>query len=288
MNDSTRPGRPKVALFVTCMVDALYPQVGMAAVDLLERHGAQVVFPTDQTCCGQPAFNAGHPVDARTMARHFIDVFWPLVHGGDVDAIVAPSGSCVAMVRHGYTLLFEQGNEDRGRAADLSRVTYELSEYLVDILDVDCSETSVAGTITYHPCCHLLRDLHVDRQPRQLLETIGGAQFVDLPGAEECCGFGGLFAIKHAPISTAMGRQKVRNLQTSGADLVVMNDAGCMAHVNGILERDGHTCRAVHIAELLNQQTPLRENSTDSSGTGHAATRSAADGGQHRNGLLST
>lgn len=256
MTASRQNRRPTVALFVTCMVDALYPHVGLAAAEVLERYGAHVVVPSDQTCCGQPAFNAGYRADARAVAQHFIDVFWPLIDRGEAQAIVAPSGSCIAMVKHGYEMLFEREPDERGRrrAAALARVTYEFSEYLVDVLGANAADVSFPETVTYHPCCHLLRDLGVDAQPRRLLRGIRDATFVDLPEAGECCGFGGLFAIKNAPISTAMGQRKAGNVSQSGADIVVMNDAGCIAHVNGILVREGRRCRAVHIAELLNAQ----------------------------------
>jgi L-lactate dehydrogenase complex protein LldE len=240
------------------MVDALYPHVGLATVELLERHGVQVVFPDDQTCCGQPAFNAGYRDEARAVARHFLDVFWPLIDRGDVSAVVAPSGSCVAMVKHFYRVLFAGAEDDveRNRSLELSRVTYELTQFLVDVLGVEQVEARFAGKLTYHPCCHLLRELLVDAQPRRLLASLDGAEVVTLPGDEECCGFGGLFALENAAISTAMGRRKVRHLTACGADVVAMNDVSCMTHVNGILKRDGHCCRAVHIAELLGGHVP--------------------------------
>ena len=237
------------------MVDTLHPGVGIAAVDLLERHGADVIFPEEQTCCGQPAFNAGYRADARRMARQFLAVFWPLLDQGRIDAIVAPSGSCVAMVRHFYRILFDDdaSDEDRRRALQVGGATYELTEYLVDLLGVEAIDAPVKEKLTYHPCCHLLRELGVDAQPRQLLAGLRDAEIVELPGADQCCGFGGLFALKNAEISTAMGRRKARNLAASGADLVVMNDVSCMTHLNGILKREGHRCRALHIAELLNR-----------------------------------
>ncbi len=251
---SQKTSRPRVALFVTCLVDTIYPRVGMAAVDLLEGRGVEVVFPGEQTCCGQPAFNAGHRADARKVARHFLEVFWPLINRGRVDAIVAPSGSCVAMVTHFYHILFEDvgDNESRSRALQVSQATYELTQYLVDVLGVKETGARCSRRLAYHPCCHLLRELGVDAQPRQLLAGLRDAEIVDLPGAEECCGFGGLFALKNAGISTAMGRRKVRNLSACDADLVAVNDVSCMTHLNGILKREGHRCRAVHIAELLN------------------------------------
>jgi L-lactate dehydrogenase complex protein LldE len=245
------------------MVDTLYPDVGLAAVDLLERHGADVVFPAEQTCCGQPAFNSGYRRDAERVAEHFLDVFWPLVAREQIDAIVAPSGSCVAMVTHFFPVLFqrEEAKERRRQALDVARVTYELSQYLVDVLGVKDTGGRFSGRLTYHPCCHLLRELQVDAQPRALLSRVRGAEEVDLPGADECCGFGGLFAIKNAEISTAMGRRKLRNLSACGADVVAVNDVSCMTHLNGLLERAGHPCRAVHIAKVLNADAAVRADS---------------------------
>jgi L-lactate dehydrogenase complex protein LldE len=238
------------------MVDTLYPGVGTAAAELLERHGVDVIFPEKQTCCGQPAYNAGYRKDARVLAGHFVDVFWPLVDEGSIDAIVAPSGSCVAMVKLQYPILFEATDEDyRRRAIQLGEVTYELTQYLVDFLGVCDTDPGFKGKITYHPCCHLLRELRIDAQPRRLLAALRDAEIVEIRGADECCGFGGLFALKNAEISMAMGRRKAHNLVASEADVVVMNDVSCMTHLNGILEHEGHSCRAVHIAELLNRRS---------------------------------
>jgi len=243
-----------VALFVTCMVDQFYPEVGIATAELLERFNTDVVFPDAQTCCGQPAFNAGYREDAREMARHFIDVFWPIVEKGEVDAIVAPSGSCVAMVKNHYPLLFEAVHDTQylHRAIATADVTYELTQYLVDELGVTDSGASCSGLLTYHPCCHLLRELGVDAQPRALISNLREATVVDLPNDTECCGFGGLFAVKNAEISTEIGRRKVRNIEESGADIVAVNDVSCMTHINGLLKRDGKSQRVIHIAELLN------------------------------------
>jgi L-lactate dehydrogenase complex protein LldE len=234
------------------MVDTLYPAVGLAATSLLEQHGAQVVFPPEQTCCGQPAFNAGYRSDALKLARHFVAVFWPLLSRGDIQAIVAPSGSCVAMVRHYYDLLFEHTTAgERDRANEVSQATYELTEYLVDVLGVSEIDSRCSGRLAYHACCHLLRELEVDAQPRRLLAGLQDTEIVRLPGDEECCGFGGLFAIKNAEISTAMGRRKVQSILASGADVVAVNDVSCMTHLNGILKREGCACKAVHIADVL-------------------------------------
>ncbi len=243
----------RVALFVTCMVDQLYPDVGAAAVRLLEQNGVNVYFPQAQTCCGQPAFNAGYRDEARRMARHFLEVFHPLLSEDKVDAIVAPSGSCVAMVKCFYGVLFgEDVNEnDRHRAEQLAGVTYELTQYLVDVLGMTDAKATFDGRLTYHACCHLLRELHVDEQPRLLLSSLHKASVVALPSDDECCGFGGLFAIKNAGISTAMGRRKVANIEECGAEVVALNDVSCMTHINGLLENCGSNCRAAHIAELL-------------------------------------
>ena len=241
----------------------------MAAADLLERHGVEVVFPEDQTCCGQPAFNSGYRAEARTIARHFLDVFWPLVNEGAIDAIVVPSGSCAAMVTHFYPVLFEDGEDAQyeRRANDVSRATYELTQYLVDILGVNTTGASCAKKIAYHPCCHLLRGLRVDEQPRRLLNALKDSEIVELPGAEECCGFGGLFALKNAEISSAMGRRKAENLLACNADLLAVCDVSCMAHLNGILKRQGHSCRAVHVAELLRGEAVELQHSETSNGT---------------------
>jgi L-lactate dehydrogenase complex protein LldE len=245
-----------VALFVTCMVDMLYPEVGMSTAELLERLGLEVVFPYEQTCCGQPAFNAGYRDEARALARHFLDVFEPLVKQEVVQAIVVPSGSCATMTGHFYSVLFEDPAfaPARRRAENLAAVTFELTEFLVDVLGVTRTGSRLEGKLTYHACCHLLRELGIDRQPRALLGNVEGAEAVELAGSEECCGFGGLFSVKNAAISTAMGQRKCLNLAQSGADVVALCDVSCMTHINGLLTRQAQRCRAVHIAEVLNNQ----------------------------------
>jgi L-lactate dehydrogenase complex protein LldE len=249
-----RPRR--VALFVTCMVDMMYPNVGMSTVELLEGQGIEVIFPEEQTCCGQPAFNAGFRDEARVLAERFIDIFEPLVRSGRVDAIVAPSGSCTTMVSHFYAVLFEDPMLAalRERARFLSTVTFELTEFLVDALGVTDVGAHFNGRLTYHACCHLLREIHVNEQPHALIAGIHDADVVELTGAEDCCGFGGLFSIKNGPISTAMGERKVENIAASRADVVTLCDVSCMTHINGLLTRTGRDCRAVHIAEVLNNQ----------------------------------
>lgn len=249
----------RVALFVTCMVDMLYPDVGMATAELLERLGIEVVFPYEQTCCGQPAFNAGYRDEARTLALRFLDVFEPLLKQGVVDAIVAPSGSCTTMTSHFYSVLFEDPADSaaRQRAERLAAVTFELTEFLVDVLGITRTGGRFEGKLAYHACCHLLRELHIHEQPRALLANIEGAEVVELNGAEECCGFGGLFSVKNSGISSAMGQRKCLNVAQSGADVVALCDVSCMTHINGLLSRQAQHARAVHIAEILNNQVAL-------------------------------
>ena len=255
MHKITFERRPRrVALFVTCMVDMLYPSVGIATCELLEKNGIEVVFPAEQTCCGQPAFNAGYRNEARKLARRFLSIFWPLVANGEVDAIVAPSGSCATMTSHFYEVILQEAQEmDLSHQAEqLAAVTFELTEFLVDVLGLASTGAYLLGKAAYHPCCHLYRELGVDEQPRRLLDGVEGLEMVDLPHAEDCCGFGGLFAIKNSGISAAMGRAKARCAQQSGADAIVLCDVSCMIHINGIFSREGVACRALHIAEVLN------------------------------------
>lgn len=253
MHRKSFPSPPsKVALFVTCMVDMMYPQVGIAAVELLEQQGVEVVFPEGQTCCGQPAFNAGYHEEAVSMATHFLDVFGPLLETGEIEAVVVPSGSCATMTGHFYSRLLQDVGVRRyqTRAETLAAVTFELTEFLVDVLGVQNLPCRYAGKVTYHACCHLLRELEVDKQPRQLLRQ-SGVDLVEMEGSVECCGFGGLFAVKNAPISTAMGNAKLRYAAASGADVVVMCDVSCMTHLQGLMQRQQSRQRAMHIAELL-------------------------------------
>jgi L-lactate dehydrogenase complex protein LldE len=236
----------KIQLFITCILDALYPETGEAVVRVLQRAGVEVEFPHDQTCCGQPAFNAGERREARQMAEHTIRVFENTQ--GDV---VIPSGSCAAMIRHGYLELFDGDDEWLVKAQALAKRTYEFSEYLVDVLGITDLGACYDGKITYHSSCHLLRELGVDRQPRSLLRGVRKAEFVELMETTECCGFGGVFSIEHPELSAAMLERKLANLDASGASVVVACDAGCITNINGGLRRRGKTQRAVHIAEIL-------------------------------------
>lgn len=236
----------KIQLFVTCLVDTLSPQVGEAIVRVLEKAGVQVEFPPGQTCCGQPAFNAGLRREARPMAKHTIRVL-----EGSSDPVVIPSGSCAAMIRHGYLELFREDPEWLERANSLARRTYEFSEFLVEVLGIDDLNASFHGKLAYHPSCHLLRDLNVNRQPRILLDNVRDAEIVELPEARDCCGFGGVFSVEHAHISAEMLSRKIANLEATQASVLVACDTGCIMHINGGLKRAGKNILALHLAEIL-------------------------------------
>jgi L-lactate dehydrogenase complex protein LldE len=235
-----------VQLFITCILDTLYPEVAKAVCTVLEKAGVQIAVPAGQTCCGQPAFNAGMRAEASRMAKHTIQVF-----EAAPGPVIVPSGSCAAMIRHFYPELFAGDATWLPRARALAERTYELSEYLVDVLGVTDLGASYQGKLTYHASCHLLRELGVDRQPRELLANVHGAELVELVGSQECCGFGGVFSVEHPEVSAEMLKRKLDNIENTQAPLVVTCDAGCITHINGGLHRRGKHQRAVHIAEIL-------------------------------------
>lgn len=235
-----------VQLFSTCILDTLYPGTGEAVVGVLNQVGVRVEYPADQTCCGQPAFNAGLRNQARPIAQHTIEVF-----ENTVGPIVIPSGSCTAMLRHGYQELFAHDSEWLPRAEALGKRCYEFTEFLVDYLGVVDLGARYPGVITYHASCHLLRDMGIDRQPRALLEKVREAKFVELQEAEECCGFGGVFSAEYPKISAAMLDRKISNIERSEALTIVSCDSGCLTNINGGLHRRGKLQRVRHIAEIL-------------------------------------
>lgn len=234
-----------VTLFIQCLVDGIYPEVGEAMVRIFRQLGIDLACPTQQTCCGQPAFNSGYRREARVAAQRFIEIF------ETADAIVCPSGSCVTMVRHHYPELFAEDASWRQRAQLIAAKTYELSEYLVDILEVDDLAAHYNGKITYHDSCHLLRNLRVREQPRRLLRKVSGAEFVELLDSDRCCGFGGSFSFKYPDISTAMVEDKINNIIASGADTVVGCDMGCLMNIQGMLSRKGSGIKTMHLAQIL-------------------------------------
>ncbi len=237
-----------VQLFITCILDTLYPETGEAVVRVLERAGVTVDFPRGQTCCGQPAFNAGMRSQARQMAIHTIRVF-----EAAPGPIVIPSGSCTAMIRHSYPELFSGDPKWLPRAQALAARSFEFSEFLVDVLGVTDLGARFPGRITYHSSCHLLRELGVDQQPRALLAAVREAEFIELPYTQDCCGFGGVFSVEHPEISTAMLDRKIANIEASGVPIVVSCDAGCLTNINGGLHRRGKPQRVVHIADVLDK-----------------------------------
>ncbi len=236
-------------LFITCLVDTFHPQTGEAIVSILQRLGVDVQFPPGQTCCGQPQFNAGLRGDARALAGHLIRTFEGLP--GDV---LSPSGSCAHMIRHNYAELFAEDPAWLARAQSLAARTFEFTEYLVDVLGVTDLGARWDGALTYHPSCHLTRGLGIERQPRALLAAVRGAQVVELPESESCCGFGGIFSVAHPELSAEFLKRKVSALETSGAPTLVAADTGCIMHIAGGLRRMGKPQRVLHIAEVLNQQ----------------------------------
>jgi L-lactate dehydrogenase complex protein LldE len=239
----------RVALFVTCLVDQLCPGVGVSAAEVLRRAGCEVVFDERQTCCGQPAFNTGYRKEARKFAKRFIEIFGE----SDADAIVSPSGSCTAMVKH-FPELFRDEKAWRERAEKVATKTHELSSFLVNILKIENVGARFSGRITWHDACHGLRDLNIKDEPRKLLRNVQNAEFVELPNAEACCGFGGTFSVKYPEISVAILDNKIEAIEGSDVTAVVSCDASCLLQIGGRLTRLGSKVRPMHIAEILASQ----------------------------------
>ena len=234
-----------VALFATCLVDLFHPRVGEATVRLLRRLGLRVSYPEGQTCCGQPLLNNGFHREAARIARQTIVLLEP------AECIVVPSGSCACMLKHEYPHLFHDDPVMLERAANLGRRTYELSDFLVRVLGREDVGASFPGIASYHPSCHLLRGLGVTDAPARLLRQVRGLTLQELPAAENCCGFGGSFAVKFAEVSNAILQEKIRNIRTAGAEVLVANDCGCLLQVGGGLRRGGHPVQTRHLAEIL-------------------------------------
>jgi L-lactate dehydrogenase complex protein LldE len=246
----------KIALFVTCLADAMFPDVGRATVTLLERLGHTVDFPAEQTCCGQMHVNTGYQEQALPLVERFADVF------AGYDAVVAPSGSCVGSVRHQHAMLARRFGSPalREQVDAVAARTYELSELLVDVLGVTDVGAYFPHTVTYHPTCHSLRMLRVGDKPTSLLRAVEGLRLVELPDADQCCGFGGTFAIKNSDTSTAMLADKMRHVLDTGAEVCSAGDSSCLMHIGGGLSRIRAGARTVHLAEILasTRDHPLR------------------------------
>jgi L-lactate dehydrogenase complex protein LldE len=252
--DAPRPRA--VQLLVTCLVDHIYPRVGLAAADLLARAGVEVIVPDGQTCCGQPAFNAGAQADARVMARHTVDV----LTRSDAPVVI-PSGSCADMLVHHAPALLAEDPDYGPRAAALARRTYELAQFLVDVLGItECGARCPGEAVTYHPSCHGLRGLGVRDQPIALLDAVADLDRRPLPDAEVCCGFGGLFSVKMSAISGAMLDRKLDAIEASGARTVVATDVSCLMHIEGGLRRRGSSIGVRHLAELLAEDRSSARN----------------------------
>ncbi|MFL6133281.1 MAG: (Fe-S)-binding protein [Nocardioidaceae bacterium] len=237
----------RVALMVTCINDAMFPDTGKAVVRLLTRLGVEVDFPSSQTCCGQPMVNTGYLDEAVPVVRNFVESF------AGYDAVVAPSGSCAGSARHQHSIVARRAGDPELAAAvgQISPKVYELSEFLVDVLGVEDVGAYFPHTVTYHPTCHSLRMLGVGDRPTRLLRAVRGLRLVELPNAEECCGFGGTFAMKNADTSVAMGSDKARHVRETGAEIVVAGDNSCLMHIGGLLSRQRSGVRVMHLAEIL-------------------------------------
>ena len=235
----------EVSLFIPCLVDQFYPQVGVSLVKLLRKLGIKVAYPIDQTCCGQPAFNTGYHEEALELAQRFLRIF-----DSGAEYIVCPSGSCTSMVKVFYPELVH----DHGLRDVLERVTsriYEFSDFVVNILGIVDLGARFPYKVTYHDVCHLLRELKIKDSPRTLIRHVRDIEFIELENSESCCGFGGTFSVKFPDISTAIGQDKVASILKTGADFVVANDSSCLMHIGGCLARMGLPTKTIHLAELL-------------------------------------
>jgi L-lactate dehydrogenase complex protein LldE len=232
-----------VAVLVTCINDALFPGTGKSVFRLLRRLGVDADFPAGQTCCAQPMVNTGYLDEAVPVVRTFVDAF------EGYDAIVTPSGSCAGSIRHQHSIVARRAGDPR--LAEGAPKVYELSEFLVDVLGVTDVHAYFPHRVTYHPTCHSLRMLGVGDKPLQLLRKVRGLDLVELPAADECCGFGGTFAVKNAETSTAMGADKARHVRGTGAEVLVAGDNSCLLHIGGLLSRERSGVRVMHLADVL-------------------------------------
>jgi L-lactate dehydrogenase complex protein LldE len=237
----------KVSIFITCLGDMFYPEVGKDMVELLERFGCEVDFPAAQTCCGQPAFNSGYHQESRKAAKHMIETFQ------DTEYVVTPSGSCATMFKE-YAGLLKDEEEWHERAETLGEKTYELTQFLVDVLKVEDVGATLHGKATYHTSCHMTRLLEVTEAPIKLLNNVKGLELMPLAHAYDCCGFGGTFAVKMVPISEQMVDSKVKHIDETGADILIGADSGCLMNIGGRIERKGKPVKVMHIAQVLNSQ----------------------------------
>lgn len=244
--------RPRVGLFVTCLVDLWRPNIGFAAVKLLEQAGCEVEVPQAQTCCGQPAYNSGDLEDTRALARQMIAAF------EQYDYVIAPSGSCAGMLRVHYPRLFTTDARWQQRAQELAQRCYELVSFLTDVLGVEKIDAQFERTATYHDSCSGLRELGIQQQPRRLLASVSGLSLSEMADANVCCGFGGTFCVKYPEISARMVSDKRANIEASGVNTVLGGDLGCLLNIAGALKRSGSAVSVYHVAEVLAGMTDQR------------------------------
>jgi L-lactate dehydrogenase complex protein LldE len=242
---ATAAEKPRVGLFVTCLVDLFRPSIGFAALKLLEDAGCVVEVPEAQTCCGQPAYNSGDRADAKGVARGVVAAFT------DYDYVVVPSGSCAGMIKKHYPGLFADDQDWGQRAEALAEKTFELVSFLTDVMGVASVAASHNGSVTYHDSCSGLRELGVQQQPRKLLKTVAGLELKELPEADVCCGFGGTFCVKYPDISNAIVEKKTEKIAGTGAETLLAGDLGCLLNMAGKLKREGHATKSRHVAEVL-------------------------------------
>jgi len=242
-------------LFITCLVDNLFPTVGESMVKVLRKLGIKVYFPKEQTCCGQPAHNSGYGHDARIVAKRFIEVFEEALKNtpGENAYIVSPSGSCVSMVKVFYKELFKDDPQMLEKLRLISQRTHEFSDFLVNVLDITDVGAKYQGTVTYHDACHMLRELRIKDEPRRLIENVQGLDFKEMEMHDACCGFGGTFAVKFPKVSVSMLDEKIDCLLASGADTLVSSDSGCLMNIDGALSKRNIQMKVMHLAELLAQ-----------------------------------
>jgi len=236
---------PKVGLFVTCLVDLVRPQVGFAAIKLLERAGCEVVVPKSQTCCGQPAWNSGAKKHAADIARQLVQAFETFEY------VVVPSGSCGGMIKHHYPEVLKDDPKFAARARALAAKTYELMQFLVDVRGLSDLDVNFNGSLTYHDSCSSLREMGVKEQPRKLLQSLSGMEICELKEGQVCCGFGGLFSVKYSDISERMADDKIADAVASGAKTLTGGDLGCLLHLAGRMKRRGIEMDVRHVAEIL-------------------------------------
>jgi L-lactate dehydrogenase complex protein LldE len=237
----------KVALFITCLADIFFPEVGRSVVHLLRQQGCDVIFPAGQTCCGQPAYNSGYSAESLAAAKQLIDAF------EEAEYVVTPSGSCAAMIRHYYPVLFQSDEKWLKRAQQLANKVFEFSQFMVDILQVTHVNAYYPGVATYHHSCHMMRGLGVSQQPLQLLKAVQGLKLVELPNYWDCCGFGGTFAVKMSSISKQMVNEKVEHIISTQADILVGSDLACLMNIEGRLKRLNYPVQVFHVAQLLDE-----------------------------------